>query len=119
MMTYSPNRRTKMTISLESVLGVLATLSLIALIGSVAALIFAEKTLRRSKNVLDFTFFVAACNDEDRSLRNLDEEYERQLIYNRGYSKGYANGEYGSIKRFMQEQEESDERASTSEASGV
>ena len=108
-----------MTISLESVLGVLATLSLMALIGSVAALIFAEKMLRRSKKVLDFAFFVAARDDEDRSLRNLDEEYERQLIYNRGYSKGYADGEYGGMKRFMQEQEESDERASTSEASGV
>ena len=108
-----------MTISLESVLGVLATLSLMALIGSVAALIFAEKMLRRSTKVLDFAFFTAARDDEDRSLHNLDKEHERQLIYNRGYSKGYADGEYEGMKRFMQEQEESDERASTSEASGV
>ncbi len=119
MTTYSPNRRPPMTISLNSVVGVLATLSLMILIGSVGVLIFAEILLRRSRKVLDFAFFVAARNDEERSLRDLDEEHEHQLIYNRGYSRGYADGEYEGMKRFKVEQEASDERAGTSEASGV
>lgn len=93
-------------ISFNSIIGVLATLSLMALIGSVGVLIFAEKLLRRSRKVLDFAFFVAARNDEDRSLRELDEEHERQLIYNRGYSRGYADGEYEGMKRFKAEQED-------------
>ena len=108
-----------MTISLESVLGVLATLSLITLLGSVVALIFSEKMLRRSKVMLDFAFFIAARQDEWNTLLDGDESNHEALNYHEGYRKGYADGAYGGMKRFMQEQEESDEQASTSEASGV
>lgn len=104
-----------MTISLESVIGVMAALSLMALIASVGILIFAEKLLRRSRNVLDFAFFMAARDDEARSLSELDEENERQGIYNRGYARGYADGEYEGMKRFKVEQEVSSCEGATSE----
>lgn len=108
-----------MTISLNSIVGVLATLSLMVLIGSVGVLIFAEKILRRSRNAIDFAFFISARNDEKQSLRELDDEHERQLIYNRGYTRGYADGEYEGMKRFKVEQEAEHERASASETSRV
>ena len=95
-----------MTISLESVLGVLATLSLMALIGSVATLIFAEKMLRRSKDMLDFAFFMAARQDELNSLLDGDENNREALIYHEGYRKGYADGEYEGMRRFKEEHSE-------------
>ena len=108
-----------MSISINSFVGIFAALSLMALIGSIGVLIFAEKQLRRSNKVLDFAFFISTRNDEEQSLRDLDDEHERQLIYNRGYSRGYADGEYEGMKRFKAEQEASYARASTSETSGI
>ncbi len=63
-----------MTINLNSVIGLVVTLALIALIGSIGVLIHAEKLLERCKAVLNFAMFIASRDDEYRTLRRLEQE---------------------------------------------
>ena len=95
-----------MTITLNSAIGVAAVLVGLALAASVALSIRTLKVLKRSRDFLDFAFFVAARQDEEETLRSMDQEDTPQhaIIYNKGYSKGYADGEYAGMKRFMQEE---------------
>ena len=97
-------------ITLNSAIGIAAVFVGISLAASVVVNIRAIKVLKLSRQFLDFAFFMAASRDEENTLRSMDEEATPQhaIIYNKGYSKGYADGEYAGMRRFMQEESRKD-----------
>ena len=61
-------------IPIDSLVGITATLSIVALIGVIGIAIHVKRLLTRCKDILGFAFFIAERNDERRTLRRLDEE---------------------------------------------
>ena len=61
-------------IAINSVVGITSVLAVMALIGVVGIAIHVEKVLKLCKLFVDFAFFMAERNDEQRTLRGLDED---------------------------------------------
>ena len=61
-------------IAINSIVGITAVLAVMALIGVVGIAIYVEKVFNRCNMFVDFAFFMASSNDEERTLRMLDED---------------------------------------------
>lgn len=82
-----------MTINLNTAYGIAAVLFGIAVVISIAIGMYALNLLKRSKDILDFVFFMVSKDDKHTTLAELERDKAM-------YDKGYANGKADEARRY-------------------
>lgn len=81
-----------MTMSINSIYGIVAVLLGLSLISSVAISLYASRILKRSKDILDFVYFMVSRDDKQVALRELERAKAE-------YDRGYADGKVDEARR--------------------
>lgn len=81
-----------MVVTLNTALGIAMVLVGAALVAGIAVNLHTQRLLKRCMDILDFSFFMAARQDERNTLLDGDSNNYDALKYNEGYTKGYADG---------------------------